>query len=85
MQHCVIEKGNVYNIYCRVTTQPAIISDCEISNSLGIGLNLYNTFLSIERCHLINNGSYGIYIDGSSNPVIGNTNATSNDLYYNGT
>ncbi len=84
MQHCVIDKGNSYNVYCSNTSQPPVIKDGIISNSAGIGLSLYNSSTNLEKCQVINNVSYGIYINGNSNITIGNSPTKICDLYYNG-
>jgi len=46
---------------------------------------LENSSLQLSRSQVVFNNNIGIYITGSSNPVIGNSLATKCDIYGNGT
>ncbi len=84
MKYCIVEKANLYNIYCESSGQPNM-ENCTIRNAANDGLKLYNSTIGIiKNSTFSNNGGNGIYIDGSSNPVIGNDPAFTNNLFGNG-
>lgn len=89
--YCTIEKGNAYNLYAENTTQP-VMENCILSGAVETGLKLMNSTLTIKKSSFINNGTYGIYLDGTSSATIGNTaeftcnfynNAGTHELYNN--
>jgi hypothetical protein len=84
LKNCSIEKAAENNIYCYSTTQPTFDS-CVIAYSSGTGINLNYASPSINRTQIIENASYGIYINNNSTPVIGNAPDKSCDLFNNGT
>lgn len=88
---CKIEKGNQYNIYAESTTQP-MLENCVLSGAVETGLKLMNSTLTIKKSSFISNGAYGMYLDGNSSAIIGNTaeftcnfynNAGTHELYNN--
>ena len=83
LKNCIVEKGNSYNVYCYGTNQPTIDS-CAVWNSSNYGLSLNHSSPQIINSQIIYNYSHGIYLDGSSNPIIGNTDSTGCDIYANG-
>lgn len=85
MQYCSIEKCNNYNMYCESTIQPATLENCTFTNAYGDGLRLYNSTIGIiKNSTFSDNGGYGIYLDGSSNPDIGNDPAYTCNIFGNG-
>ncbi|RLD58998.1 MAG: hypothetical protein DRJ05_07080, partial [Bacteroidetes bacterium] len=85
MKYCNIEKGNNYNMYCYSTVQPGTLENCSFNEASGEGLNLFSSTIGIiKNSTFSNNGGYGILIDGSSNPDIGNDPALTCNLYGNG-
>ncbi|MCB2219784.1 MAG: T9SS type A sorting domain-containing protein [Bacteroidetes bacterium] len=83
LKYCKVEKGNVHNVYCENTTQPAF-ENCEFTDALGDGLNCFNASPGIANSTFSYNGGHGIYLDGNSNPVIGNTATTTCNIFGNG-
>ncbi|MEZ5198457.1 MAG: right-handed parallel beta-helix repeat-containing protein [Bacteroidales bacterium] len=73
MKYCNIEMGNNYNLYCESTVQPATFENCRLTDAVGDGLKLYDaTIGDIKNTSVTDNGGHGIYLDGTSHPVIGN-------------
>jgi len=64
LKHCVVEKGNSYNVYCNATVQPAILSNCVFKNSPGKGLQFNNSSLILVNT-LMENNHTGLYINGA--------------------
>ncbi|MCD4683610.1 MAG: right-handed parallel beta-helix repeat-containing protein, partial [Bacteroidales bacterium] len=83
LKYCNVEKGNIYNVYCENTTQP-IFENCEITAAIGDGLSCYNASPGILNSTFSNNDGHGIFIDGSSNPDIGNDPDLTCNLFGNG-
>ncbi len=81
--YCTIENGSSYNVYSYATSQPAI-DHTTIRNSGQYGLRCNNSNPQIQISQFINNNSYGIYLQGSSNPIIGNDPSLTCNLYGNG-
>ncbi|MBE0638137.1 MAG: right-handed parallel beta-helix repeat-containing protein [Bacteroidales bacterium] len=82
LSYCTIEKGNLYNIYAENTTQP-VLENCVLSDATETGLKLMNSTLTIKKSSFINNGAYGMYLDGSSSATIGNTAEFTCNFYHN--
>ena len=83
MKYCRIEKGNTYNIYFESTGQPATFENCEIADGAGDGMKFYNSSFAIQNSSISDNGGNGIYLDGSSSPIIGNDPAYTCNLFGN--
>ncbi|MCD4697677.1 MAG: hypothetical protein K8S16_15745, partial [Bacteroidales bacterium] len=84
MKFCHVEKGNSYNVYFESTNQPATFENCEIIDAVGIGLYFNNAIPAILNSTISNNSGNGIYLDGSSNPDIGNDPGYTCNLFGNG-
>jgi len=85
MKYCNIEKGNSYNVYCNNTAQPGMVENCTFTEAVSEGLNLYNSTIgNLLNSTFSYNGGYGIYLDGSSNPDIGNDPNYTCNLFGNG-
>jgi len=69
MSHCVVDKSN-YAI--KMSNSSFAITDCTLENNHGQGFYLLASSPWIERCRIINNGSYGVYGDYNSHPQIRN-------------
>ncbi|MBN2174379.1 MAG: right-handed parallel beta-helix repeat-containing protein [Bacteroidales bacterium] len=82
MKYCNVEKAANYNILVESSGQP-FIENCIITESAGNGLFLNNSTLTIRNCTFADNGSYGIQLEGSSAPVIGNDALYTCNLYGN--
>jgi hypothetical protein len=85
MKYCNIEMGNNYNLYCESTVQPATFENCRLTDAVGDGMKLYDaTIGDIKNSTVAENGGYGIYLDGTSHPVIGNDALLTNSFFGNG-
>ena len=82
LTYCNIENGEDYNIYCYNTDEPTM-DHITSSNSLLCGLRLNNSSPTATISRFVNNEQYGVYLQGSSNPNIGNDPALTCDLYGN--
>ena len=90
LSYCTIENAgmaNHYNIPAAVNiynaTDVVSMDRCVIRNNGGLGIQAYNSSFNLVNSQVINNGSYGIYLDGNSNAVIGNGLGSCNDIYNN--
>jgi hypothetical protein len=82
MKYCIVEKGNLYNIYCESSGQPSI-ENCIIQNSLHDGLKEYNSSPLVKNCQFLNNGGYPInYTDWSCNSLLTDNTYTGNNPNY---
>ena len=81
LNHCLIENGNEYNIYCENTNQPATIYNCQIRNSAGKGIYLSNSMPSLSNLQILNNSDYGLYCNNAHYvPEVSNLNISGNSL-----
>lgn len=72
-------------MYCESTVQPATFENCSFTDAIGDGLRLYDaTIGNLLNSTFTNNGGHGIYLDGSSHPVIGNDPLNTCNLFGNG-
>ena len=83
LKYCSIEEAATNNIYCDGTNEPAF-DHVTIFNSMNNGIRLNNSSPYLRVCQIINNDTMGIYLTGSSNPVIGDTLGFGCDIYGNG-
>jgi len=83
LKYCHIENSLDYNVYCESTNQPTI-DHCILTKSTANGLNLFSSPVTIKNSTFTFNATNGIYLDGSSAPTIGNTDALTCNLYNNG-
>ncbi len=84
LSHCIIKYAGYYNgsqpragIY--VNNSNPTIDFCEVKNSY-YGISILNGSPTISGCVISNHYSYGIYCDGTSNPVI-ESNTISSNIY----
>jgi parallel beta-helix repeat protein len=82
LKHCLIEKGNQYNVLAESTNQP-LIENTTIKQSAGYGIRLSSASIIIRNTTVSNNGSYGIMLEGSSNPTLGNDALYTCNFYLN--
>ncbi len=82
LKYCNIEKAANYNILAESSGQP-YMEHCILTQSTGNGLKLTSSTITIRNCTFTNNGSYGIQLEGSSAPVIGNDALYTNNLFNN--
>jgi len=82
LKYSNIRKGNIYNVLSENTTQPTI-QYCNITQAVGNGLNIVNSSPAIRNSTFDYNTAYGIYLDGSSTPTLGNTSAYTNNFLNN--
>ena len=82
LKYSNIRKGNIYNVLAENTTQPTI-QYCNINQAVGNGLNIVNSSPAIRNSTFDYNTAYGIYLDGSSTPTLGNTSAYTNNFLNN--
>jgi len=83
LKYCIIENGNEYNLKIDNTHQPSSIENCRLLSSNGKGLHLVNASPSIKKTTIKDNASYGLYLEGSSNPSIGGNYTNGCDIYRN--
>jgi|GEM_PF-7102602 len=84
LKYCVVEEASGCNVYCDGTVQPSF-DHVSMMNSGEKGLWLNSSSPYVQLCQVINNDSIGIYLSGTSAPVIGDTLGFGCDLYGNGT
>ncbi len=84
MEHCIIEKGNTYNLMMENTNQPSQIRHCTFRDAVGYGVQLNNASPALSNSIIMNNASYGLYLTGNSTPVVGASAENSCDIYLNG-
>lgn len=82
LKYCNIEKASTYNLRVEGSGQP-YMEHCIVTESTGNGIKLTNSTIPIRNCTFTDNGSYGIQLEGSSAPVIGNDPLYTNNLYNN--
>jgi hypothetical protein len=82
LKYCNIEKAAYYNILAEGSGQP-YMEHCILTQSTGNGLKLTNTNITIRNCTFADNDSYGIQLEGSSAPTIGNDELYTCNLYNN--
>lgn len=81
LKHCIIEKGNDYNMHMSSTGQPAQIEHCIFRDAVGDGVYLYSSGApTLQSCQLLNNGNYGLRLYNTS-PVVKNTTIKDNGSY----
>ncbi len=83
MKHCIVEKGAGYNLYADGSGQPTVMN-CAFRLSTGDGMKINNSSPAIRSSFFTFNGSHGINLQGSSNPVIGGSELYTCNFWYNG-
>lgn len=83
MSYCTVEFGASYNIYGN-NTSGLTVDHCVITSSAEYGVSLTNSSPVFSVSQITSNASYGIYLSGSSNPLIGGSPGTTNDIFGNG-
>ncbi|MBN3035145.1 MAG: right-handed parallel beta-helix repeat-containing protein, partial [Bacteroidales bacterium] len=83
LRFCRIEKGSGYNVFSENTSQPTL-TDSYLTGSAGEGMRMNNASPVIRTIDFTNNAGHGIFLDGSSNPDIGNDPSYTCNLYLNG-
>ena len=90
LTYCVIANAGQLNSYNSnaviyfYRTNTIFLDHCIIENNAGIGLKMNISSPNLSNSQIMNNGMEGIYIEGNSNPSIGNSLTTCNDIYNNG-
>lgn len=82
LNYCNIENSENYNIYCYATDEPTM-DHITSSNSLTYGLRCNNANPTATISRFVNNEQYGVYLQGTSNPNIGNDPVLTCDLFGN--
>ena len=84
LKYCTITKGAGYNVNVEGSNQPSI-DHCSLTQSTGKGLIINSSTLTVTNSTFSYNSSYGIMMDGTNGIcTIGNTAATTCNLYNNG-
>ena len=83
LKYCSFVKGAGYNVNIEGSNQPSI-DHCTFNQSTGKGLIINSSNISVTSSTFSYNSSYGVFIDGSSTATIGNTAATTCNLFNNG-
>ena len=83
LQHCIIEKGNEYNLLISYSNQPTV-DCCKIVHSNGYGLGIENCSPTISKSVIKDNATYGVLLNGNSSPVIGGNYVNGCSIYHNG-
>lgn len=79
-KYCMLEGALNYNIYCDETNNLKF-DHVTITNSGFSGIRLNSSSPYLKLCQVINNDSIGIFLTGSSNPVIGDTLGFGCDIF----
>lgn len=80
MNHCIIEKGNAYNLYIENTNQPTM-NNCIIRNALQDGMKFYGAYNIINTSTFQNNGRYPIYFsEQHTYPTLNGNSYTGNTI-----
>jgi len=82
MKYCNTGKASSNNILVEGSAQP-YMEHCVLTQAIGNGLKLTNSTITIRNSTFSFNGSYGIQLEGSSAPTIGNDALYTNNLYCN--
>ncbi|MDD3878059.1 MAG: right-handed parallel beta-helix repeat-containing protein [Bacteroidales bacterium] len=83
LKHCVVEQGNVRNIYCDNSNQPSI-KNCIIRNAANVGLRMLNAAIdTVYNTTITDNGGYGVYLTGTSTLRLGNDTAYTCNIFNN--
>ena len=61
LKHCILEKGNAYNLYMEYTNQPSLIENCIFRNSAAKGAYLYDSYSTFSSCTFEDNAEYPLY------------------------
>ena len=69
LKHCIIEKGNEFNMVIGDSYQPALIEDCVFRNSVGHGVLMYSCYDTLRNCSFENNGGYALYYQNGAHYV----------------
>ena len=84
LKHCIIEKGNEFNLYIGGTTLPEI-QNSVFQNSNGYGVRIGNEYdRTIKNSVFKNNASHGIYIVETTPFILGGAPEYANSIYNNG-
>ena len=65
LKHCILEKGNNYNLRMENTGQPALIENCTFRNSASLGVDMYNSYNTLSNCSFEDNAQYPIYYNNA--------------------
>ena len=84
LKHCIVEKGNEYNLYIGGTTLPEIENSI-FQNSNGYGVRIGNEYnRTIKNSVFKNNASHGIYIVETTPFTLGGAPEYACSIYGNG-
>jgi parallel beta-helix repeat protein len=65
LKHCILEKGNSYNLRMENTGQPALIENCTFRNSASKGVDMYNSYNTFRNCTFEDNVGYPLYYNNA--------------------
>jgi len=78
--YCIIENGNNQNILISEGGH-AIILNCTIQNATQDGISFSEAKGQVDACLIQNNGRYGLFLTGTSTPLISNNQFLNNNNY----
>ena len=65
LKHCILEKGNGYNLLLSYTGQPALIENCIFRNSASKGVYMENSYNTLRNCSFEDNAQYPLYYNNA--------------------
>ncbi|MCP4712358.1 MAG: right-handed parallel beta-helix repeat-containing protein, partial [Planctomycetes bacterium] len=72
LRYCVVEKASGSSVFCAGTNQPTI-AHTTLTDATSNGLHCENSSPIVRNIHAEGNANYGVYLIGSSQPVIGDS------------
>ncbi len=82
IEHCTFRDAIGDGVYLYSSGSPTLQS-CKMLNNGNYGLRLYNTSPIVKNTTIKDNASYGLYIEGNSNPTVGGNYTNGCDIFRN--
>ena len=82
IEHCIFRDAVGDGVYLYSSGAPTLQS-CQLLNNGNYGLRLYNTSPVVKNTTIKDNASYGLYLEGNSNPTVGGNYTYGCDIYRN--
>lgn len=82
IEHCIFRDAVGDGVYLYSSGAPTLQS-CQLLNNGNYGLRLYYTSPVVKNTTIKDNASYGLYLEGNSNPTVGGNYTYGCDIYRN--
>lgn len=82
IENCIFRDATGDGVYLYSSGTPTLQS-CQILNNGNYGIRLYNTSPIVKNTTIKDNASYGLYLEGNSNPTVGGNYTYGCDIYRN--